>query len=57
MSRSTEPDVGNRGNRAMAEDLYQALHFEADLNILLHGTRNDSEGTRSFLECEWPQRV
>lgn len=34
--------------------LYQGLRMEADLNILLHGTADRSEGIKSFLERRKP---
>ena len=41
--------------KGMDMTLDQALHLEADLNILLHSTRDRSEGLRSFLERRPPR--
>lgn len=41
--------------KGMDMPLDQALHLEADLNILLHGTRDRREGVRSFLERRPPR--
>ena len=41
--------------KGMDMTLHQALRLEADLNILLHGTGDRSEGIRSFLERRPPR--
>jgi len=41
--------------KGMDLPLNQALHLEADLNILLHGTRDRREGIRSFFERRPPR--
>ena len=41
--------------KGMDMPLEQALRLEADLNILLHGTRDRREGIRSFLELRSPR--
>ncbi len=41
--------------KGMDITLEQGLHLEADLNILLHGTRDRDEGIRSFLERKPPR--
>jgi enoyl-CoA hydratase/carnithine racemase len=42
-------------NKGMDMTLEQGLRLEADLNFLLHSTRDRSEGIRSFLERRSPR--